>query len=113
MVSKTLDTPYYAVIFTSRRSDVEEGYQKAAQRMLELAAQQEGFLHVDSVRQHGHGITVSYWRDLESINRWKQQAEHLQAQQQGKDEWYTSYQVRICKVERDYDFDMQRDIPTL
>lgn len=98
--------PYYAVIFTSQRTDVDEGYQQTAQRMLELAAQQDGFLYADSVREQGLGITVSYWRDLESIHNWKQHAEHMQAQQSGKEKWYTAYQVRICKVEREYGFEI-------
>lgn len=104
MTSKALSAPYYAVIFTSRRSDREGGYQQTARQMLELAAQQDGFLHVDSVRENDLGITVSYWRDLESIRNWKQQTEHMQAQRAGREKWYTTYQVRICKVEREYDF---------
>lgn len=101
----THNIPYYAVIFTSVRVDIDDGYQQTADRMLELAAQQDGFLAVDSAREKGLGITVSYWRDQESISAWKKQAEHLQAQRQGKEKWYTGYQVRICKVERDYSFE--------
>lgn len=84
---------------------MDEGYALTAKCMLELAAQQDGFLHVDSVRENGLGITVSYWRDLGSIRNWKQQAEHLQAQQAGKEKWYSTYNVRICRVEREYQFD--------
>ncbi len=97
--------PYYAVIFTSQRSEVDEGYQQTAQRMLELAAKVDGFIQVDSVRQDGLGITVSYWRDLEAIKQWKQQVEHLEAQRLGREKWYTSYQLRICKVEHEYEFE--------
>lgn len=96
---------YYAVIFTSQRSGIDVNYQQTAQRMLELAAQQDGFLHADSVRDNnGFGVTVSYWRDPDAIARWKQQAEHAEARQQGKEKWYSSYQVRICRVEREYGF---------
>jgi len=104
MSSANLQRPYYAVIFTSLRTAEEEDYPQTAQRMLALAAQQDGFLHVDSVREADRGITVSYWRDLESIQAWKRQVEHLQAQQMGRDKWYSQYQVRICKVEREYDY---------
>ena len=101
-----VDCPYYAVIFTSRRRGDDEAYQQTALRMLELARQQDGFLHVNSVRsQDGVGITVSYWRDLAAIKNWQQQAEHLQAQQLGRDKWYSAYRVRICKVEREYAFE--------
>lgn len=105
-MSTTPNPPYYAVIFTSFRADTDEAYGQAATRMEQLAAQQAGFLGVDSVRENGLGITVSYWQDLESISAWKKQAEHVQARQQGKEKWYTAYQVRICKVERAYNFGM-------
>ncbi len=75
-----------------------------ADRMLELAAQQPGFLGVESARD-GVGITVSYWRHLESIKAWKANAEHLVAQQTGRADWYRQYKTRIARVERDYGFD--------
>ncbi|MCW5909094.1 MAG: antibiotic biosynthesis monooxygenase [Chitinophagales bacterium] len=96
-------TPYYAVIFTSVRTDVDVGYSDMAEQMLALAAQQQGFMGVESARNET-GITVSYWKDLESIKQWKQQADHQLAQQLGKEKWYSYYKVRICKVEREYEF---------
>jgi len=105
MSAKPVECPYYAVIFTSLRDEQDDGYEQTAERMLELAKQQEGFLHVDSVREGGLGITVSYWRDLAAIKNWQQQAEHLQAQRQGREKWYSAYRVRICKVEQEYAFE--------
>ena len=93
--------PYYTVIFTSINSEQNAGYAEMAQKMVELAALQPGFLGVESARE-GVGITVSYWSDLESIKSWKANAEHLEAQRQGRDQWYRSYKSRISKVERDY-----------
>jgi len=74
-----------------------------ATKMVELAAQQSGFLGIESAREE-LGITVSYWSDLESIRNWKTNAEHLQAQRLGREQWYASFKVRISKVERDYGF---------
>ncbi len=102
-IAITPSPPYYAVIFTSLRTDGDEGYGKTAVRMLQLAAQQPGYLGVESARENV-GITVSYWADLESIKAWKQEMEHLAAQKQGQDAWYAAYKVRIAKVERDYDW---------
>ncbi|MHB8473066.1 MAG: antibiotic biosynthesis monooxygenase family protein [Gammaproteobacteria bacterium] len=96
--------PYYAVIFSSRRTASEAGYQEAAQRMLALAAQQAGFLGVESVRADGFGITVSYWQSLAAIAAWKAQAEHQVVQALGRERWYQCYAIRIAYVERDYDF---------
>ncbi len=95
--------PYYAVIFTSTRTTVNDGYAEMATKMVELAQQQEGFLGVESAR-NDVGITVSYWRDLDSIKNWKNHLDHLEAQQKGQSTWYQNYTVRIALVEREYSF---------
>jgi len=100
-LAKTTQLPYYAVIFSSLRSDVEEDYGLTSDRMMELAQQQPGFLGVEHARDQ-IGITVSYWQDLAAIKNWKEQAEHQIAQKLGKEKWYTSYRIRICKVEHEY-----------
>ncbi|MEW5786797.1 MAG: antibiotic biosynthesis monooxygenase [Pseudomonadota bacterium] len=94
--------PYYAVIFTSIRNEGDQGYADMATRMVELARTQPGFLGVESVRD-GLGITVSYWRDLEAIQAWKENAFHREAQARAGD-WYARFRVRVCKVEREYGF---------
>lgn len=95
--------PYYAVIFTSTQKENIEGYSEMAEKMDILAKQQPGFLGMDSARNE-IGVTISYWESLESIKNWKQQADHLQAQLKGRQDWYLWYHVRICKVEREYEF---------
>jgi len=93
--------PYYAVIFTSLRTPLDQGYGEMAERMLALAAAQQGYLGVESARgEDGLGITVSYWRDEDSIARWKRHAEHLVAQARGKRAWYEAYELRVARVER-------------
>ena len=101
MIAKTPEPPYYAVIFTSVRTDGDHGYSEMAIRMEELAAQQPGYLGIESARAE-IGITVSYWRDLESIKAWKANLEHQEAQRNGQQDWYAAYTVRICRVERVY-----------
>ncbi|MFL5764496.1 MAG: antibiotic biosynthesis monooxygenase family protein [Bacteroidia bacterium] len=103
MIASTPQPPYYAVIFTSERTDIKTGYEDMAQKMGELAKEQEGFLGIESARD-GLGITVSYWKDLESIRKWKMNAEHRIAQEKGRSDWYANYKTRICLVERDYGF---------
>jgi heme-degrading monooxygenase HmoA len=104
MISKTPPPPYFAVIFTSTRTDGDGGYSQMADKMVELAAKQEGFLGIESAREE-IGITVSYWKDLDSIKNWKNNVDHLEAQEKGKMDWYASFKVRIAKVERDYGFE--------
>jgi len=103
MIAKTPDPPYYAVIFTSVRSEGDHGYSKMSDKMVELAHQQDGFLGVESARNE-IGITVSYWIDLECIKKWRENMEHSIAREKGRKDWYQSFKVRIAKVERDYGF---------
>ena len=94
---------YYAVIFTSKQQEDESGYQKMADQMETLAKQQPGYIGIESAKE-AIGITVSYWESLAAIKNWKENAAHLFAQEKGKSDWYSWYKVRICKVEREYEF---------
>lgn len=96
--------PYYAVIFTNKRTNEDHGYAAMAQRMEDLARQQPGFLGFESARDD-IGISVSYWESLQDIAHWKSNTNHLIAQEKGKLDWYAWYRVRICLVEREYGFD--------
>lgn len=104
MIANTPKAPYYAVIFTSVNTENDENYAETADRMVKLAKEQKGFLGVESAR-NDIGITVSYWKDLESIKNWKENAEHTLAREQGRKKWYQSYKTRIALVERDYGFE--------
>lgn len=98
------ETQYYAVIFTSKRTQVNNGYDETSLKMEKLARQQPGFLGMDSAKNEV-GITVSYWDSLDAISNWKQNLDHQVAQNKGKEKWYSRYHVRICKVEREYSFE--------
>ena len=100
-IASTPEPPYYAVIFTSHRTEVENGYAEMSDKMAELASHQPGFLGLESARE-GIGITVSYWSDIDSVKKWKKNFEHLEAQRSGHKAWYSAFKVRISKVERDY-----------
>lgn len=99
--------PYYAVIFTSQRTAADPaGYAAMAERMAELAAQQPGYLGVESTRDgEGLGITVSYWRSAQDIAAWRREIEHTAARDQGRAHWYSHYELRVAKVERAYGWD--------
>jgi heme-degrading monooxygenase HmoA len=103
LIAQTPETPYYAVIFTSVMNNEIPGYSEMADEIEALAKQQEGYLGIESARDQT-GITVSYWASLQAIKNWKANARHLVAQKQGREDWYARYKVRICLVERDYEF---------
>ena len=101
-IAQTPEPPYTAVIFTSTRTEGDQGYARMSARMDELARQQPGYLGHESARDDEVGITVSYWVDHSAAAAWKQVAEHLVAQERGRSTWYADYTVRIATVERDY-----------
>jgi heme-degrading monooxygenase HmoA len=101
VISATPPPPYVAVIFTSVRTDGDNGYAVMAERMDRLAAEQPGYLGMEAARSDV-GITVSYWADDAAARAWKQVAEHLVAQERGRDVWYSDYRVRVAVVQRDY-----------
>jgi heme-degrading monooxygenase HmoA len=99
-LAQTPQPPYFAVIFTSIRTDDDNG--ETAKLVLELASKQHGFLGFESARQE-LGISVSYWASQEAITNWKENITHRQAQGRAKD-WYRAFRVRVCRVEREYGF---------
>ncbi|MBO6517890.1 MAG: antibiotic biosynthesis monooxygenase [Bacteroidia bacterium] len=106
MIAKTPKPPYYVVIFSNLRTDDDENYSDTSDRMLELAAQQPGYLGVEHARDE-LGITLSYWADLESIRMWKEHSEHVLARNMGRSRWYKQFMTRIARVERDYGFEKE------
>jgi heme-degrading monooxygenase HmoA len=97
--------PYYAVVFSSLRADAEDapGYDETAERMVELARLQPGFLGVESTRgADGFGITVSYWASEEAILGWRRNSEHVLARERGRNDWYRHFELRVARVERAY-----------
>jgi heme-degrading monooxygenase HmoA len=107
MHTDPLPLPCYAVIFTSVRTAADlEGYETMAEKMVELARRQPGFLGIESARgADGVGITISYWDSREAIQRWREDAEHRLAQKLGRQRWYQAFRLRVCYVEREQVFD--------
>lgn len=99
------DPPYIAVVFTSTRSSVDDGYGDMSDHMVELVNEVDGFLGMDSVRgADGRGITVGYFRDDEALKTWRENVEHRSAMQLGRDKWYDEYSLHVTRVERSYNW---------
>jgi heme-degrading monooxygenase HmoA len=109
-IATTPTPPYYAVIFSSERTEENLGYDAMGEKMVQLASEQPGFLGVESARDtNGFGITISYWESREAIQKWKAHYLHQLAQERGRVEWYLRYKTRICLVERDYGYERNDD----
>ena len=103
MIAETPKPPYYTVIFTSTRTNVEEGYNEMNDELWEDAQKLLGFIGAESLRgADGFGVTVLYFKDMATIKEWGRYQKHLRAKELGKAKWYESYRVRIAKVEREY-----------
>lgn len=106
MIVQTPKPPYYTVVFTSIRTDVEEGYTEMNDSLWEDAQKLEGFIGAESLRnEEGFGVTVLYFTDMETIIEWSKYQKHLRAKELGKEKWYSDYKVRIARVEREYGMD--------
>ncbi|MBT3621239.1 MAG: antibiotic biosynthesis monooxygenase [Flavobacteriales bacterium] len=106
MIANTPQPPYIAAIFTSIRTDVEEGYEQMNELTFKELESIEGYLGYEAFRdENGFGVNVSYWKDMEALKNWRDNTLHQKAQELGKEKWYTNYKLRICTVERDYEFE--------
>ncbi|MEU4346733.1 antibiotic biosynthesis monooxygenase [Streptomyces sp. NPDC023838] len=105
-----IEPPYYAVVFTSLRTEGDQGYGETADLMTKLVEEIPGYLGYESARTPGGlGITVGYFRDEDAIATWRSRLEHQSAQRRGRAEWYESYSVHVAKVERSYSFQKNSD----
>jgi len=108
-IVKTPKPPYYSVIFTSQRTDGDNGYGDVAEKMIQSAEKMDGYIGAESLRDEaGFGMTISYWKSLESINEWRNHMGHMKAKKNGKEVWYSEYMLRICKVETDRYFENEK-----
>ena len=103
MIISTPPTPYYAVIFTSILDEHDPEYFRMNDMLRQQAEKLDGFLGEDSAR-NDYGISISYWKDLDSIQQWRQNTDHQWAKQKGRKNFYKEYKIRIARVEREYDF---------
>jgi heme-degrading monooxygenase HmoA len=100
VIASTPEPPYWAAIFTTRQTSDVEGYGEMAAEMERLAAQQPGYLGIETLHNGGDGITVSYWKTEDDLRAWGAHVEHRGAQHLGRTRWYEAYELRIARVDR-------------
>lgn len=104
-IAQTPEPPYYVAVFSSVRTEADEGYYQMNNALFDELSKFPGFLGFESARENGCGITVSYWTDLQSLKNWRDLPMHQVAQGLGREKWYEGYKVRIGLIERDYGFE--------
>ena len=94
----------YVVIFRAKVAKLDADYQKAVARLRELAFTAFGCVDFVSMNEGDSELTLSYWRDEDSIRKWKAHSEHVLAQELGREKWYGSYSVQVAEIRREYQF---------
>ena len=92
----------YAVIFRAKIAELDSEYSAVAKQMRDLAINKYGCREFTSCTEGSREIAISYWDTEEQIKAWKQDVDHLSAQNKGHSKWYSSYTVQVAEVVRAY-----------
>jgi heme-degrading monooxygenase HmoA len=92
---------YFAVIFSSTKSESLEGYVEADELTMHLASEQKGFIGYESLSCGSKTIFISYWESRESIDAWRLNSTHQLAKSNAK-KWYKRYLSQVCHVENSH-----------
>lgn len=94
----------FAVIFRATVKEVDSEYGKMAKKLRKLAFETYGCIDFITVCEGDQEIAISYWESETAIKKWKENTEHLIAQELGQKRWYSSYSVQIVEVKHEYRF---------
>ncbi|HID5258332.1 TPA: antibiotic biosynthesis monooxygenase family protein [Enterobacter ludwigii] len=95
-----------AVLFEAQASSAHQArYLQLAAELKPLLADIDGFIDIErfqSLTTDGKILSLSWWRDEESVRRWKQNVFHQAAQREGREAIFTYYRIRVAQVVREY-----------
>ncbi len=97
---------FYAVIFSNTKSEHLDGYAEMDELTMKKAEEQDGYLGFESLSNNEKTIFISYWRDMDAIKKWREDATHKLAKSNAK-EWYTRYLSQICLVQSHHLFEKE------
>ena len=104
-----------AVIFEAwPRTDQYQRYLDLAAELRPLLADLEGFISIErfqSLSEPAKLLSLSFWRDEDSIQRWRQLEQHRMAQAAGRTQVFEDYRLRIAHVLRDYSLTERSEAP--
>lgn len=75
----------------------------------------DGFVSVErfaSLIEDGKILSLSVWRDEESVRRWRNIEAHRAAQAIGRESLFRRYRIRVAQVLRDYSLEEREQAPT-
>jgi heme-degrading monooxygenase HmoA len=74
----------------------------------------EGFISLErfeSITNKGKFVSLQFWKDEESVRKWRTLQKHREAQKKGRAGIFKSYRLRIASVVRDYEMDKRAQAP--
>ncbi len=102
---RVMDPKEVLVIFDLhlREGADRAAYAATSRRMHELVEKWPGFLSLKEYRsEDGEVVDIARFADEESLEAWRKEPEHLEAQRRGREEFYDRYHIQALKVIRDY-----------
>ena len=104
-----------AVIFEVwPNSGRKQDYLNIAARLKPELEKIDGFISVErfqSLSDETKLLSLSFWRDEEAVKRWRNFAEHRQAQRLGRESVFCDYRIRVVSVMRDYGMNDRNEVP--
>jgi heme-degrading monooxygenase HmoA len=102
-----------AVIFEVRPAEGRrDEYLGLAAALREDLTGIDGFISVErfqSITDPGKLLSLSIWRDEDSVKRWRTHAKHRATQAKGRAGVFADYRLRVAAVLRDYGMNERRD----
>jgi heme-degrading monooxygenase HmoA len=104
-----------AVIFEFTPKDGKfDEYMRIVDTLRADLAKAEGFISLErfeSTTNKGKYVSLQYWKDEESVRKWRTLEKHREAQKHGRKSVFASYRLRIASVIRDYEMDKREQAP--
>ncbi len=91
-----------------------DDYMDIASQLRPIVEKIDGFISIErfeSLSQPGKILSLSFWRDEEAVNEWRNIAEHRQAQRDGRNGIFSDYRLRIASVIRNYGMHDRDEVP--
>jgi heme-degrading monooxygenase HmoA len=84
-----------------------DGYLSEARRLQPTVDAVRGFVDVQRYRSLSSPqrlLSLSLWSDVEAIDRWRRDADHVRAQSMGRHHHFAGYRITVAQVIRQYEF---------
>lgn len=100
-------------IFRSRlRPEHQEEYEQWATRIHDIAVRMPGFLSIKTfTAEDSERVSIVEFESEETMKAWREQADHRQAQELGRKQFYSEYHIQVCRIVRDYSFPKKTGAP--